>query len=212
MRYALAFDAALAQRVCEEVAAHLDESAAAEDSNEIEAAEQRAIARFGDAAALASGFAAAALPRRLAATWRIMGLAALAVFVTMRLRAILAPVASSSLLDPVRVAAFIDRYAFIAALVIGVAGYGFLRMRSTAQRPRGVATPLLLAAGALAASTSAGLIALAGTLLRTGWSLPGAAPIVGAVGEITLLLCVFSQLHLLRRHASLADGQFPSAR
>ena len=82
----LDFDRALSCRVRQEVEDHLWEAVAARSTGDAVAAEQRAIASFGDARAIAAQFALVSLARqsRRAAAAAVLVIAA--VFVAMKVR------------------------------------------------------------------------------------------------------------------------------
>jgi hypothetical protein len=186
----LDFDPALAQRMADEVEAHLWDAAEADPARPSAEAEQRAVDRFGLAREIAAQFAADAVNRQAKRTW-IALLATVAVtFVAMRLRVMwLSDVGDSlSMLAPL-----IDRYAFIAAMAVGTVGW-FAFRRSV--------LPLAISLGALAASIAAGIV-------RAGLFVEGAPlhVLLAAAGEIALIgLLLFYVVGLgrsLRRTALL---------
>jgi len=166
----LDFDPALAQRMADEVEAHLWDAAEADPAWPSPQAEQRAVDRFGLAREIAAQFATDAVNRQAKRAW-IALLATVAVtFVAMRLRVMwLGDVGDSlSLLAPL-----IDRYAFIAAMAAAAVGW-FAFRRSV--------LPLGLCLAALAASIAAGIV-------RAGLFVEGApVPVLlTAAGEIALI-------------------------
>ena len=191
LRRDLAFDPALAERMVEEVEAHLWEAAEADPTWPAPAAERRAVARFGLAREIAGQFASDAVGRQARRSW-IALLATLAVtFVAMRLRVVWLGEVGDTLST---VAPLIDRYAFVAAL--GVAAVGWFTLRYSL-------LPLAVAAAALVASIAAGIC-------RAGLFLGAAAPLqvlLAAAVEIALIgLLAFQVVGLgrrLRRTAAL---------
>ena len=186
----LDFDPALAQRMADEVEAHLWDAAEADPAWPSPEAEQRAIERFGLAREIAAQFATDAVNRQIKRTW-IALLATVAVtFVAMRLRVMwLSDVGDSlSMLAPL-----VDRYAFIAAMAVGSVGW-FAFRRSV--------LPLAISLGALTASIAAGIV-------RAGLFVEGAPlhVLLAAAGEIALIgLLLFHVVGLgrsLRRTALL---------
>ncbi len=120
----LAFDAALSTRVCAEVEDHLRESAEARASLGRDDAERQAVQRFGSVDELASRFATDALGALAQRTWIVLAAAAGATFLAMRLRRMLL---DPHAFDAAPIAALFDRFGFIAALIVGVAGWLIVR-------------------------------------------------------------------------------------
>jgi hypothetical protein len=186
----LSFDPALAQRMADEVEAHLWDAAEADPAWPSSEAEQRAVERFGLAREIATQFATDAVNRQAKRTW-IALLATVAVtFVAMRLRVIwLADAGDSvSVLAPL-----VDRYAFIAAMTVAAIGWFAFRFS---------VLPLALCLAGLTASIAAGI-------MRAGLFAAGAPlhVLLGAAGEIALIgLLLFHVVGLgrsLRRTALL---------
>jgi hypothetical protein len=120
LRRELDFDPALARRLADEVESHLRDAADADPAGPSPEAEQRAVARFGLAREIAAQFAADAVDRQARRSWIMLAATVAVTFVSLRLRAMwlddLGSTASA-------LAPLIDRYAFIAALLVGaVAG------------------------------------------------------------------------------------------
>ena len=170
LRRELNFDAALAQRMAEEVEAHLRDAAEADPAWPSREAEARAVERFGLAREIAGQFAKDVIDRQAKRTW-IALLATFAVtFVAMRLRVMWLGEVGDTF--PV-LAPLIDRYAFIAALAVGVIGW-FVYRRSI--------VPLSVCLGALVASIAAGIA-------RAGLFVEGAPlhVLLAAASEVALL-------------------------
>lgn len=115
----LAFDTALRARVCAEVEDHLREAAEHGAADPL-TAERRAVARFGAARDIAARFACDALAGETRRTWLTFAAAAGGALIAMRLRRMLIDTAA---FDAAPFAALLDRYAFIAALAAGAAGW-----------------------------------------------------------------------------------------
>jgi hypothetical protein len=166
----LDFDPPLARRMAEEVEAHLWEAAEADPAWPSQEAECRAVARFGLAREIAAQFATDATSRRVRRSWIILAATVAVTFVAMRLRVMwLADIGDSlSVLAPL-----VDRYAFVAAIAVGLVGW-FAFRRSV--------LPLVLCLGALAASIAAGIV-------RAGLFVEGAPlpVLLAAAGEIALI-------------------------
>lgn len=195
LRRELAFDPVLAARAAEEIEDHLREAAL--EHGRDEAAQRRALARLGDPSVMAADFAQAWLPQRLKLTWRAIALAAVAIFVAMRLRHLLMPLDGAGVPVFLQLAAWFDRYAFVAALVVGLGGW--LGLRHRASEPLRRRTPLLqlVSAIALALSTMGGLVVIAQAIAATGWTDQVAAPAAAAAGEVMMLAIAFHQLRNL---------------
>lgn len=204
LRTALAFDPGLAERACAEVEEHLRDAAAEATDVPANEAERRAIERFGPPSAVAAGFAAALMPHRLIVAWRTAALTAAAVFLTMRLRAVLVPAAAPDGASLFGYAAAVDRYAFLAALILGVAGWLATRGDRGEQTPGRALALLTIAAAALAVSSIAGIAALSVALAGHGWVPPAWAPLAAATAEVGLLACVAGNLRTLRLQAQAA--------
>lgn len=186
----LSFDPALAQRMADEVEAHLWEAAEADAAWPSPEAEQRAVERFGLAREIAAQFATDAVNRQARRTW-IALLATVAVtFVAMRLRVMWLADAGDSLSV---LAPLVDRYAFIAAMTAAAVGWFAFRVSIL---------PLAICVAALAASIGAGIF-------RAGLFVSGAPlhVLLAAAGEIALIgLLLFHVVGLgrsLRRTALL---------
>jgi hypothetical protein len=186
----LAFDPALAQRMADEVEAHLWDAAEADSAWPSSEAEQRAVERFGLVREIAAQFASDAVDRRAKRTWIAMLATVAVTFIAMRLRGMWLGDAGDSLS---MLAPLIDRYAFIAAMAVGAVGW-FAFRRSV--------LPLALCLIALAASIAAGIV-------RAGLFVEGAPlhVLLAAAGEIALTgLLLFHVVGLgrsLRRTALL---------
>jgi hypothetical protein len=192
LRSELDFDRALAERVCAEVEGHLADLAEAEGGGA--EAERRAVARMGEAGSLAAGMAQAALPARKRRAWGHTALAALALFVAMRLRNVLIPVGDAGL-AAAHVAVAVDRIAYWTAILAGAVGW-LLAFRGDGTR--GALAPVCTCAAALAISGAAGVYLL--LLLSDGWSWQVATPALAASVATVVLGAVFVELLRLVRH------------
>jgi hypothetical protein len=165
----LDFDPALAQRLADEVEAHLWDAAEADPAWPSPEAEQRAVERFGLAREIAAQFAADAVNRQARRTWIALAATVAVTFVAMRLRATWLADAGDSLST---LAPLIDRYAFVAAMAVATIGWFTLRAS---------VLPLAVCLAALAASIAAGIV-------RAGLFTEGAPlhVLLGAAGEIAL--------------------------
>jgi HAAS domain-containing protein len=129
----LSFDSSLARNVRQEVEDHLWEAVAADSTGNTLTAQQRAIAKFGDARVIAAQFAVVSLARHS----RRAGIAAVlviaSVFIAMKARIAWYAAAQWAISDDMR--AFsglvirIDRYAFWLAVIIGLCGWAYIVSR-----------------------------------------------------------------------------------
>lgn len=188
LRRQLDFDPALADRIADEVEAHLRDAAEADPDWPSVQAECRAVERFGLAREIAAQFATDAVNRQACRTWIALVVAVAVTFVAMRLRVMWLDDFGDSLSV---LAPLVDRYAFIAAL--GVALVGWFAFRRSL-------LPLAISLGALAASIAAGIF-------RAGLFVEGAPPhvLLSAAGEIALIgLLSFHVVRLARRLRRIA--------
>jgi hypothetical protein len=179
----LDFDPMLAQRMADEVEAHLREAAEADPAWPSPEAEQRAVERFGLARDLAAQFAADAVSRQARRSWIALAATVAVTFIAMRLRVLwLGDTGDSfSMLAPL-----IDRYAFVVATA--VAGIGWFAFRLSV-------LPLAVCLLALAASIAAGIV-------RAGLFVEGAPlpVLLAAAAEVALIgLLLFHVVGLGRR-------------
>jgi hypothetical protein len=186
----LDFDPVLADRLAEEVESHLRDAAEADPAWPSPEAELRAIARFGLAREIAAQFASDAIARQARRSWIMLAATVAVTFIAMRLRVIWLDDLGGSVLA---LAPLIDRYAFIAAVLVGVVGWLAFR-RSV--------LPLAVCLAALAASIAAGIA-------RAGHSVDGVPlhVLLPAAGEIALIGLlswhVFGLYRRVRRTATL---------
>ena len=182
LRRQLDFDPALADRIADEVEAHLRDAAESDPAGPSLQAERRAVERFGLAREIAAQFATDAVNRQARRTWIALVATVAVTFVAMRLRVMWLDGGDSlSALAPL-----VDRYAFIAAL--GVALVGWFAFRRSL-------LPLAISLAALAASIAAGIF-------RAGLFVEGAPlhVLLCAAGEIALIgLLSFHVIGLGRR-------------
>jgi hypothetical protein len=118
LRRELAFDPRLAQRLGSEVEDHLRDAAEADPAWPSPEAERRAVERFGLSRAIAAQFAADAVERQARHAWITLAATVIITFVAMRLRVVWLDDGAIPALAPL-----IDRYAFVAALAVGAAGW-----------------------------------------------------------------------------------------
>ena len=190
LRCELDFDPALARRLTDEVESHLRDAAEADPAWPSSEAERRAVARFGLAREIAAQFAADAVDRQARRSWIMLAATVAVTFVAMRLRVMwlddLGSTASA-------LAPLIDRYAFIAALLVGTVGW-FAFRRSL--------LPLAVCLAGLVASIAAGIARA--DLFVGGAPLHVLLPAASEIALIGLLSWhVFGLHRRLRRTATL---------
>lgn len=118
LRRELDFDPALARRLASEVEDHLRDAAEADPAWPSPEAERRAVERFGLGREIAAQFAVDAVDRQARRTWVTLAVTVVVTFIAMRLRVAWLDDGAISALSPL-----IDRYAFIAALTVGVVAW-----------------------------------------------------------------------------------------
>lgn len=168
LRRELDFDPALARRLASEVEDHLRDAAEADPAWPSPEAERRAVERFGLGREIAAQFAVDAVDRQTRRTWVTLAVTVVVTFIAMRLRVVWLDDGAISALAPL-----IDRYAFIAALTVGVVAWFAFRKSLAA---------LAVCLIGLVASVSAGVVRA--DLFANG------APIhvlLSAAGEIALI-------------------------
>ncbi len=129
----LDFDRSLSRCVRQEVEDHLWEAVAAEPSGNTRQAQQRVIANFGDARAIAAQFAVVSLAQRT----RRAGIAAVLVIagdlVAMKARVAWYAAARWDISDGMRalrgLVILIDRYAFLMSVIIGLGALAYILSR-----------------------------------------------------------------------------------
>jgi len=213
----LAFDPALARRVCLEVHDHLREAVDAGPGEAPPDAARRAIVRFGHAREIAAPYRALAICTRMRRAGAIVVLGVAAIFLAMEGRVVWYglvqwPVsrelqALGAILLPV------DRYAFLAAAVLAIAAWlRSLRLPSPADHRSMPRAPVrrcqYLFAGATIAAAVAVAIELCLTglrLLETGLSSSALLPAASVLLELGLVAGVAVYLRNTRHRL---DQQF----
>ena len=129
----LDFDRSLSRRVRQEVEDHLWEAVAANSTGNMLAAQQRAIASFGDARAIAAQFAVVSLAKyskrvAVAAVLMIAG-----VFTAMKARIAWYAAMQWAISDDMKAVSGlviqIDRYSFWLSIIAGLGGWAYIRGR-----------------------------------------------------------------------------------
>ena len=187
LRRELDFDRALADRLASEVEDHLRDAAEADPAWPSPEAERRAVERFGLGREIAAQFAADAIDRQARRTWITLAVTVAVTFVAMRLRVTWLDDGAGPDLAPL-----IDRYAFVAALTVGVVAW-FAFRRSLAA--------FAICLGGLVASIGAGIVRA--DLFANGAPLH---VLLSAAGEIALVgVLAFHVIGLGRRLRRTAE-------
>lgn len=186
LRRELDFDPALAARLASEVEDHLREAAQADPAWPSPDAERRAVERFGLGREIAAEFARDAIDRLARRTWITLAVTVVVTFIAMRLRVIWLDDDAVFALAPL-----VDRYAFIAALAVGVIAWFAFRQSLAA---------LAICLAGLVTSIGAGIV--------RADMFAGGAPLhvlVSAAGEIALIgMLSFHVIGLGRRLRRMA--------
>jgi len=129
----LDFDRSLSRCVRQEVEDHLWEAVAANRSGNSNEAERQAVANFGDARAIAAEFAVVSLARHSRRAGIAAVLIIVSVFIAMKARVAWYAAMQWAISDDLRAAGSlaitIDRYAFLASVVIGFSGWIYIQSR-----------------------------------------------------------------------------------
>jgi hypothetical protein len=129
----LCFDRSLSRCVRQEVEDHLWEAVAADPTGNTLQAQRRAVANFGDAAAIAAQFAIVSLARQSRRAGVAAILVVVSVFIAMKARLAWYAAAQWALSDDVRavggLVSRVDRYAFLLSVIIGLGGWLYIRSR-----------------------------------------------------------------------------------
>jgi hypothetical protein len=129
----LDFDRSLSWRACREVEDHLREAVVADATNDVAAAERRAVANFGDPDAIAAQFAVISLAKqsRRTSSASILGIAA--IFIVMKGRVAWYAAAQwttdSDLRSIVAIVGSVDRYAFWFSIIAGIGCWLYIGTR-----------------------------------------------------------------------------------
>jgi hypothetical protein len=129
----LDFDRSLARRVRQEVEDHLWEAVAADSTGNMLQAQQRAIAGFGEARAIAAQFAVVSLAKHTRRAGVAAVLVIAAVFMAMKARIAWYAAMQWAISDELKavggLVVQIDRYAFWLSLIVGLGGWVYIRSR-----------------------------------------------------------------------------------
>jgi hypothetical protein len=129
----LDFDRSLSRRVRQEVEDHLWEAVAADSTGNMLQAQQRAVASFGDARAIAAQFAVVSLAKysKRAAVAAVLVIAG--VFLAMKARIAWYAAMQWAISDDMKAVSGlviqIDRYSFWLSIIAGLGGWAYIRSR-----------------------------------------------------------------------------------
>ncbi len=187
----LAFDANLKRRAHEEIACHLSEAAEGEQGVSRDEAERLVTKRFGSAAHIAADMIQANRPVRERGARNIAIALILALFLFMRLRAMWMD-DGLILQDPTFAEAlWIDRVAFVSALIFGAAGWIFAARKVALYWSHAIA------------SASALSIAAGGYIAVYADGNHANALLCATVLQCTLLLFLVARLRLLGHYHAI---------
>jgi hypothetical protein len=129
----LDFDRSLSRRVRQEVEDHLWEAVAADSTGNMLAAQQRAIASFGDARVIAAQFAVVSLANYSKRAGVAAVLVIASVFMAMKARIAWYAAMQWAISDDMKAVSGlvlqIDRYSFWLSLILGLGGWVYIRSR-----------------------------------------------------------------------------------
>jgi hypothetical protein len=129
----LDFDRSLSRRVRQEVEDHLWEAVAADSTGNMLAAQQRAIANFGDAHVIAAQFAVVSLANYSKRAGVAVVLVIASVLMAMKARVAWYAAMQWAISDDMKAVSGhvvqIDRYSFWLSVIIGLGGWAYIRSR-----------------------------------------------------------------------------------
>jgi hypothetical protein len=219
----LAFDGPLSRRVRKEVEDHLWESAASEPDQNSLAAQRCAIARFGDARAIAVQYAAGSLYRQTKNVGVIAILAIAGIYLAMLGRVewygLLRWTISDHLRTAFDVARPFIRINFMAAVALGMASWAYSASRKTPSaldraRCRQLRVSQFLSAAATAVaslSVISDLVVTAARLTESPWSMRALVPLGLVAAEIGMAIGLAVHLLITVRRTSLAAALLDDA-
>jgi len=203
----LSFDAPLSRRVRMEVEDHLWEAAANAPGDATEA-QRRAIVRFGDPREIARQYAALSVLGQIRRVAMIVIVVLAGIFLSMKGRGAWYSLMQWGLSEQTRfvgaIGVSVTRYAFMLALVIGLAGCAYIGARRTPLRLHREYCKQIkrstmfctLAACALLTSVAVDMILTVLHLLETRYAAAALIPILSAAVEMALLGILFLNIRL----------------
>jgi len=213
----LDFDRSLARCVRQEVEDHLWEAVAADPAGNLLEAQRRAVANFGDARVIAAQFAVVSLARQSRRAGVAAVLVVAGIFIAMKARVAWYAATQWAISDDLRavggLVGMVDRYAFLLAAIVGLAGWLYIRSREipAALHPayrRQLHRFFVLcctAAAALAVSVVSDAVLTALNLRGTELSAASVVPIISMTIEIACVgMLVFHIYGIAQRAASAA--------
>jgi hypothetical protein len=213
----LDFDRSLARCVRQEVEDHLWEAVAADPAGNLLEAQRRAVANFGDARVIAAQFAVVSLARQSRRAGVAAVLVVAGIFIAMKARVAWYAATQWAISDDLRavggLVGMVDRYAFLLATIVGLAGWLYIRSREipAALHPeyrRQLHRFFVLcctAAAALAVSVVSDAVLTALNLRGTELSAASVVPIISMTIEIACVgMLVFHIYGIAQRAASAA--------
>jgi hypothetical protein len=213
---ALSFDPSLSQRVRREVEDHLLDAVAADPARDAREAERQAVARFGEAHAIAAEFARVAVARQARSLAAAIVVMVFVVFIAMKARVAWYAATQWTMPEDMRPASgivlLIDRYAFWTAVILAIAGFAYMvgrrvapaLHRARARHLRHVSLLSAIAAAALAVSVvSDGLLTAFQLRGALSWA-ESLIPISSMALEIACIGVLAWQIRAITRRAACA--------
>jgi hypothetical protein len=216
----LGFDAALSQRVRNEIEDHLWESIAHEAGVDSIEVQNRAIARFGDSHRIARQYAALSLFSQTRRVGFTALLALVGVYIAMKGRGAWYGLLQWGLSDHLKEVATtwisIDAHAFRIALAIGIIGLGYIGSRRAPisfhegyrKQVRRCVVLCAAMAGALLASVVTDTILTGLRLFEANLPACGLIPALSVAAEIVLVSALALHIRATMRRTALASALF----
>jgi hypothetical protein len=209
----LAFDPALSRRVRQEVEDHLREAAAAERTEPIIDAEERAVISFGAPQNIAEQYRAVSLHARMKRTGLLVLCAVLVAFGTMESRVVWYGLtrwdSGANLKSVGRIVVPIDRYAFLVAIILGIVGsiivnrpYPLSSRPPSRSQMRHGQLLIVAAAAATALAVTCEALLTSWRLVETHWTANSLLPVGSLIIEIGIVFAVVVYIRNTIRRAS----------
>ena len=217
---ALAYDPALSRRVRQEVEDHLREAAIAENAESTIAAESQAIMKFGAPREIAVQYRALSLHMRMRKTGLVVLSAILVAFGAMESRVVLYRLTEWSVGGQLKAISDtilpFDRFAFLSAIVIGLAAAIYILSRPTPaiHRPpcrtqiRWGQLLMAIAIGATALAAACEAILTSWRLATAHWTAVSAFPVASIVLEVSIAFAaIFYIRDTIRRSSAILGNK-----
>ncbi|MGL4634869.1 MAG: permease prefix domain 1-containing protein [Beijerinckiaceae bacterium] len=204
IRQLLAFDSRSAQRLSEEIEAHLHDALEDAGSEGTEEAARRIIKRFGSPETIAVSYTREIFPALLKKTWPSGLIICALVALIMLSRRSLALMPDLSTLPALQLLVTVDSIGFRLALFLGAAAWIASLLSTTRAYTSAIACTLVAAVSALLVSTAAGLL-IAMSTLGNASSWVALAPFAATLAACALLAVLVMKIRILKGYARLMD-------